>query len=174
MRLRINWGDAFWVWPWKEEEWSTKMGELSALDNVEFVPLSRKSAWLLFSLRKVEENQDLSSLKQFVLKDITGFTGKAELGVIHLTMKVIGLLVNLWELNDEEEGPALGYAGGYERMIWKQKTDRYDLNQSWRVWEMPIEEGGLEWEMWVRHSDQGEWGWRVNRSVLQGKDHLSV
>ena len=52
--------------------------KLSAFERVDLVPMRRNSVLSLFSLRKLEENQDLSSVTQSVREE----GGRVELGLL--------------------------------------------------------------------------------------------
>ena len=62
----------------EKEEWSMVREELSTLARVDFVPMRRISVLSLLSLRKLAENQDLSSLRQSVREE----GGRVELGLL--------------------------------------------------------------------------------------------
>ena len=59
----LTWGEG------ETEEWSMVREKLSAFERVDLLPMRRNSVLSLFSLRKLEENQDLSLVKQSVREE---------------------------------------------------------------------------------------------------------
>lgn len=95
---------------------TAKMREMSALDNVDL--FSTRRNYFCHCLRKFEENQDLSLLRQLVRggrggRDIILSTGKVELSVIHITVEMFIFVEHF--TNGNEVGPqdrALGHICG--------------------------------------------------------------
>ena len=68
----LTWGEG------ETEEWSMVREKLSAFERVDLVPIRSSSVLSLLSLRKLEGNQDLSSVKQSVREE----GGRVELGLL--------------------------------------------------------------------------------------------